>query len=101
MGKKEQNITIKIADVAPISMSIAPDKEERIREAEYNVNRVWTEWRRRFENKTSKEILAMASFQFAKLYYQLKQSVDDQQHLLEAFEADLDRMLEIKSEAKS
>ena len=54
MGKKEQNITIKIADVAPISMSIAPDKEERIREAEYNVNRVWTEWRRRFENKTSK-----------------------------------------------
>ena len=61
MGKKEQNITIKIADVAPISMSIAPDKEERIREAEYNVNRVWTEWRRRFENKTSKEILAMSA----------------------------------------
>ena len=98
MVKKEQNITIKIADVAPISMTIAPDKEERIREAEYNVNRVWSEWRRRFEDKTSKE--AMAAFQFAKLYYQLKQSVDDQQHLLEAFEADLDRMLDIKSEAK-
>ena len=96
MEKKEQNITIKIADVAPISMTIEPAKEERIREAEYNVNRVWSEWRRRFEDKTSKEILAMAAFQFAKLYYQLRQSVNDQQHLLDDFEADLDRMLALK-----
>lgn len=94
--KEQQNITIKIADVAPISLTIAPASEECIREAEYNVNRVWNAWRRKFEDKTSKEILAMTAFQFAKLYYQLQRSVDQQQHILNDFEADLDRILALK-----
>lgn len=97
--KTYQNITIKIGDVAPISMSIAPDSEEWIREAERSVNRVWSRWRAEFENKSSKEVLAMAAFQFAKLYFQLKHNVDSNQKILSDFEHELDRLLEIADSA--
>ena len=74
--KKEQNITIKIADCAPISMTIARDTEELVREAERNVNQVWSRWHAEFEDSTSKEVLAMVAFQFAKLYFQLRHELE-------------------------
>lgn len=95
----QQNITIKIADVAPISMTIAPETEEVVRLAEYNVNKVWNAWRAKFVNNTAKEVLAMVTFQFAKRYYQLVQQSDLQKDLLEGFEAELDRLLDIVNAA--
>ena len=62
---KQQNITIKIADVAPISMTIDRSTEEWVREAERSVNQVWRTWRADFSDKTSKEVLAMVAYQFA------------------------------------
>ncbi len=96
--KQQQNITIKIADVAPISMTINRDTEERVREAEYNVNRVWSTWRSEFETKTSKEVLAMVAYQFAKLYYQLLHTVEERQHIIDDFESELNRLLEITTD---
>lgn len=96
--KTKQNITIKIADVAPISLTIAPESEEIVRVAERKVNEVWSKWRRDFENTTSKEVLAMVAYQFAKRYYQLLDVVSRQETLLAEFEGELDRLLEISTE---
>lgn len=87
--------------MAPISMTIDRASEERVREAEYNVNRVWQTWRSEFETKTSKEVLAMVAYQFAKLYYQLLHNVDESQHLFAGFEAELDRLLDITDDKGS
>lgn len=96
--KTQQNITIKIADVAPISMTIASDTEEIVRQAEYSVNKVWNTWRRDFSDRNPKEVLAMVTFQFAKSYYQLLAQAERQQTLLKDFEDELDRLLDIASE---
>ena len=93
--KTQQNITIKIADNAPISMTIAPETEEVVRKAEYNVNKVWNKWRASFQDRSAKEVLAMVTFQFAKSYYQLLEQVERQQVIIKDFEAELDRLLEI------
>lgn len=95
--KKQQNITIKIADVPPISMTIAPETEEIVRIAERNVNKVWSKWLNDFEGQSSKQVLAMVTFQFAKLYYQLLDQANRQEHLLEDFEKELDTLLDIES----
>ena len=80
-------------------MTIDRATEERVREAEYNVNRVWQTWRSEFDTKTSKEVLAMVAYQFAKLYYQLLHNVDQSHHLIDGFEAELDRLLELTADA--
>ncbi len=76
-------------------MVIDRDTEELVREAEYNVNLVWQRWRAKFETKASKEILAMVAYQFAKLYYQLYRDVESQTDMLDGFEAELDRLLDL------
>lgn len=95
---KQQNITIRIADAPPISMNIAADTEKIIRHAEYNVNKVWNAWRKDFSDRTSKEVLAMVTFQFAKSYYQLLEQVERQKNIFENFENELDRLLEIATD---
>lgn len=95
MEERKQNITIKIADVAPISLTIDSSDEEVARMAERQVNKVWNTWRQEFDGRTSKEILAMAAYQFARRYYTLLASVNDQKSLLKEFEAELDNLLGI------
>lgn len=91
----ERNITIKIADVPPIATRIPAETEELVRRAERNVNKVWNAWRNRFTGRDSKEVTAMVAFQFAKLYYQLLEQVDRQQVILEDFENELNRLLDL------
>lgn len=93
--KEDLNITIKIADVAPIRMTIKREGEEIVREAERSVNRVWNTWRTEFDEKSSKEVLAMVAVQFARLYFELAHSVDQQQYILKNFEKELDTLLKI------
>lgn len=97
--KEHQNISIKIADVAPISMAINPADEEVVREAERGVNKVWQTWRVQFGDKSSKEVLAMAAYQFAKLYFSLQHTVEAREKAIEGFEAELDRLLNLTTDA--
>lgn len=76
-------------------MSIKPADEEVVREAERSVNKVWQTWRAQYDDKTSKEVLAMAAFQFAKLFFSLQHSVEARQRTIEGFEAELDRLLRL------
>jgi hypothetical protein len=59
---------------------------------------VWQKWRSDFEKKSSKEVLAMVAFQFAKLYYQLLHNVNREQLLLADFENQLNNLLQISPE---
>lgn len=76
-------------------MSIDREDEALVREAEYSVNRIWRNWRETFESKSSKEVLAMVAFQFAKLYYQQVHTIEGQVDVMEKFEAELDRLLQL------
>lgn len=93
----KQNITIKIADLGPISMSIESEDEELVRRAEYSVNKVWSTWRNRFTDYSSKQVIAMVAYRFAQSYFQLLDQVERQQTLLEDFEKELDRLLLIEN----
>lgn len=93
--REQQKITIKIADVAPISLSVKPSEEEFVRDAERNVNRVWQVWSRQYSNKSSKEVLAMVAYQFARIYYQMLHTVDSEARILADYEKELDRLLDL------
>jgi hypothetical protein len=74
-------------------LSIMRADEEIYRQAEYNVNQLCDVWGKRYKDKSSKEILAMVAFQFAKLYFASKASVEETESMLNKMEAELDRLL--------
>ena len=69
------NITIRIANQAPIPLVINRQDEEVIRMAEYNVNRLWTSWSTKFKSKSQMEVLSMVAFRFAELFFTQGQAV--------------------------
>ncbi|MBD5171082.1 MAG: cell division protein ZapA [Bacteroidales bacterium] len=99
MKDRKQNITIRIADVEPISLTVKLEEEEMVRLAERQVNKVWSQWRSDFHTRTSKEVLAMVAYQFAHRYYELLGAVKERDKILSDFEAELDRLLNIGDEA--
>ncbi|MDE6396188.1 MAG: cell division protein ZapA [Muribaculaceae bacterium] len=95
MKERKQNITIRIADVAPLSLTISLNDEEIVRHAERQVNKLWSQWSSDFSIRSSKEVLAMVAYQFARRYYELLGAVKERDKILNDFEAELDRLLEI------
>ncbi len=87
------NITIRIADQAPMPLYINRSDEENIRTAEYNVNRLWNAWSTKYKTKTSHEVLAMVAFRFAELFYKLNSTANATNGVLEEFERGLDDIL--------
>ena len=95
------NITIRIADLAPIPLAIDMKDEEVIRNAEYNVNQLWSAWCQKFKDKTSNEVLGMVAIQFAKLYQNLANRENATNDILEKFEENLNEyLLKIDAEGK-
>lgn len=87
------NITIRIANQAPIPLSINLEDEEVIRMAEYNVNRLWNAWSTKFKSKSSMEVLAMVAFRFAELFFTQSALAKDAGEALNEFEKQLDKIL--------
>jgi hypothetical protein len=87
------NITIRIANQAPIPLSINRDDEEVIRTAEFNVNKLWNAWSAKFKNKSSMEVLAMVAFRFAELFFTQNALAKNAEEALAAFEETLDKIL--------
>lgn len=94
----EQNITIRIADAAPINTKVPAESEEIVRKAAHNVNKLWKAWQHSYSGRDSKDIIAMVAFQFARRYYQLLEQVESRQDILEEFEKELDRLLDLTVE---
>lgn len=92
--KEKQHITIQIADVAPLDLSIEPEKEEMIRKTAQNVTTIWQQFSKQFKGKkNSKEVLAMVAFQFAKSYYELIEQADAEAESLAQAEKAFDDIL--------
>jgi len=91
--KDKLNITIRIAELPPFALQIDRREEEIIRNAEYNVNKLWRTWRQRFTDKSSTELLGMVAFQFAKLFTVLNRQADETVAVLDRFERQLDSLL--------
>lgn len=87
------NITIRIANQAPIPLSINRDDEEVIRTTEFNVNKLWNAWSAKFKNKSSMEVLAMVAFRFAELFFTQNALAKNAEEALAAFEETLDKIL--------
>lgn len=90
--KDKLNITIRIADQAPIPLSIKPEEEEYIRKAEESVNHLWREWRTRF-NTEPEQLMAMIVFQFAKLYILQREREKKAISALEALEKEMQSLM--------
>lgn len=95
----DQNISIRIADVAPFRLTIKRETEYAVREAERGVNEVWSKWRNKFEDRNSKEILAMVAYQYAKLYFQQLHFNETLMKQVGEFESELDGLLELVPES--
>lgn len=92
--KDKLNITIRIADLAPMPLRIDIATEELNRSAEYNLNRLYGKWYEQYKgSKSSKEVLAMVAFQFAKLYLEKAQENENANEMLLNFEQELDKIL--------
>lgn len=92
--KDKLNITIKVADLAPLGMSVPYEGEEEIRQAEYYVNRAWEKWMAgKPRDKESKDILGMVAIHFTKLYIQEVKKNAGLNATLQRFEEDLDKIL--------
>lgn len=89
----KQNITISIANQAPIPLSINRNDEEIFRQAEYSVNRLWLSWCNRYKTKSPSEVLAMVAFRFAELFYRTEANAQEAQDSMAAFEARLNEIL--------
>ncbi len=59
-----------------IPLSIDPDRQGVARRAEREVTELITSWRNRFPAKTDMEILAMAAYQFASYFGELRDRVE-------------------------
>lgn len=59
-----------------IPLSIDPDRQGAVRRAEREVTDLLSSWRSRFPAKTDMEILAMAAYQFASYYTDLRERVE-------------------------
>ena len=88
------SITVSLADLKRIPMSIDPADEGECRKAEGLVNALWNQWISLFNGTaTSQEVMARVAFQFARLYlqaYEENANVDDH---LKAFEKKLDELV--------
>lgn len=95
MTNKQLNITIRIADLPRIPLSIPASREELVRRAEENINILWNRWKEReeFKDKSSAEILAMVTFRFAQLYYANLDASENLMQTLADLEANFDRLL--------
>lgn len=95
MNDKQLNITIRIADLPRIPLTVPASREGLVRRAEENINILWHRWRNReeFKDKSSAEILAMVTFRFAQLYYENMDASETLRQTLAGLEADFDRLL--------
>lgn len=91
--KDLQHITIQIADQPPIDLNIKRDTEEMVRKTEKSINKVWATWCNDFKQKSSTEVLAMVTYQYAKLYYELLAKIEANEKTVADFEKKLDTLL--------
>lgn len=70
------NMFLNIGDQR-ISLSVPFERQDFVRNVEAKVEQLYRRWRKAFQSKTDKEIMAMVAYQFASHYSELKERYDD------------------------
>ena len=91
--KDKLNITIRIADLPPFRIVIAPEEEEIVRKAQKNVNLLWQRWSERFTDNTPGQILGMVAYRFAQMFYTAEAQIDEINSVADDLEASLNQFL--------
>ncbi len=90
--KDELDINLRIGDVA-LRMTIDRDEEELLREATSQINIALEKWRKRFADRSNRELMAMVTLLFAKAFLIQRKHEDKVDTTLADFEAELDNLL--------
>lgn len=95
MSDEIQYISIRIADLPPIRLSIPRSQVSLAKRVEESINGLWSKWKERddFRDKSSAEILAMVTFRFAQLYYSNVEAAAHLEETLKEMEQSFDALL--------
>ncbi|MCM1519385.1 MAG: cell division protein ZapA [Lachnoclostridium sp.] len=86
-------ITIRIANLPPMRINIAPEEEVAARTAQKNVNLLWERWSERFNDKSPGEIMGMVAYRFAQMYYTAEAQMSELTTAVDDLESTLDSLL--------
>lgn len=92
MDQDKVKIKINIAGES-MTLTVPFSVQDDIRDTERNVNHLFEVWRKRFPEKSDKEILAMVAFRFASYYDELLREVNAAKERTAEVELLLDRMV--------
>ena len=81
---------IKIAGMS-IPLTVAFEDQDHVRETETRIAELFDNWRRMFPSKSTEELLAMMTYQYASYYLALSRSRDKMTQELLDFEKVLDK----------
>lgn len=87
------DITIRVAGQKPMSLRIDRDYEPVVRNAEFQVNRLYGRWSDKYHDKSHIEVLSMVAFRFAELFCAQTVAAESAEKLLDDFEGELDKLL--------
>lgn len=91
----ELNITIRIAQQAPIPLVIDRREEETIRNAEYHVNQLWKMLKQRFPDRNPVELLALVALQFARRSNERESALAEANEAAEQIDTALSRLIDM------
>lgn len=57
----------------PVSLQASPQRREKVKNIEKEINTLSREWRKNYPQKSDMEILAMITYQYASYYQDLKE----------------------------
>lgn len=91
---KKITITIHLADMKPLQLSIDAEAEVECRRSEELVNTLWNRWMAKFKDAgSSQEVMARVAFQFARLYVKTYNTNAETNKFLSEFEKQLDELV--------
>lgn len=76
-----------------ISLAVFFDEQDFVRDTEKRINELFDNWRERFPSKSSKELLAMMTYQYASYYQAINQRHNEMLKELSECNARLDKAI--------
>lgn len=93
--KDQLNINIRIAELPPIPMTVNPEDEEAIRNAQNSVNQVWKILAQRYPESSPAQLLALTALQFARRCALQQQNEADAADAVSTIDQALDGLLNL------
>lgn len=83
---------IKVADET-IPLTVQFDEQNDVRDTEVKINLLYAQWHQKFPHKTTKELLAMMTYQYASYYMAYARRHSSVVDMLKDFESKIDDII--------